>query len=387
MYPSTSCLFSAAQTLNGFLPKSMAGILSLLAMTGAFPAELPLPPRHLPIYERITDGLSWSAHIDAELFSDMSGKFNQSFPDIAGQVGLEYDTDKARLWPGGLLTVSLLGIGSGGSEPHVVQDIQGASNIWATSLVRLYDFAYSQKLGERGFFKAGIFDVNDDFAFTTSASHLINSSFGIAPTMTANVPVATYPYSGGGAMAAVHGRHWNAKTGIFQGNPKFLSSVFDEGYMAIAEIGSHWRGDDEDNARYVFKGGAWHYEQGKPGVGNSTFGYYGVAERRWVMANHHLGAFLQFGAAPEDFNPVLWYLGLGVELAGFFPGRRNDSASFGMDRAWVRDGRAETVFEATYAAGLLDNVFLQPDLQYIVHPGGEDADACVGILRLHVEFF
>jgi porin len=49
----------------------------------------------------------------------------------------------------------------------------------------------------------------------------------------------------------------------------------------------------------------------------------------------------------------------------------------------------ETTYELSYKVQLNQQIYIQPDLQYVVHPGGPDAqlkNATVGLLRLGMEF-
>lgn len=382
---------------------------------GPIPNINALPAKYLPAFSRIADGLSWAGHVDSEIFSNYSGGVRRgSEANIVGQFGLEYDTRKAELWRGGKFTFSVMGIYSGGVQPGYSGDIQTASNIWAPSALRIYDAAYRQKIAPWLNARIGITDINYYFDVTGNALQLLNSSFGITPTLTANVPgTATFPYSGLGAMVGVHGALWSSKAGIFQGDPQHRGSAFGRGYMALWEGGMHWgeKGDDDpdddtdDYGKYILKIGAWRYEQPHPdlpGLSPSTAGVYAVAEGNWeVPGDRDLGAFVQMGGAPQDFNPVPWYLGVGLRLGHPFPGRPDDSLSIGMARAWLRSGPvaaglgvepadirgAETSYELTYVAKLTEHVSLQPDLQYIQHPSGYYPDSTVGLLRVHVEFF
>ncbi|MHB1202288.1 MAG: carbohydrate porin [Acidithiobacillus sp.] len=382
---------------------------------GPIPNTNALSSKYLPAYSHFSDGLSWAGHLDSELFSNYSGGIRRgSEANMVGQLGLDYDTRKAGLWEGGQLTFSIMGIYSGGIQPDYSGDIQTASNIWAPPAVRIYDAAYRQKFTHWLNARIGITDINYYFDVTGNALQLVNSSFGITPTLTANVAgTATFPYPGLGAMISAHDAVWSSKVGIFQGDHQHRLSAFDRGYMALWEGGIHWdaKGDDDpdndadDYGKYVLKIGAWRYKQPHPdlpGLSPSTAGVYAVAEGNWELpGNRDLGAFVQMGGAPQDFNPVPWYLGVGLRLGHPFPARRNDSLSIGMARAWLRSGpvanslevapaaihSAETAYEITYAAQLSEHVTLQPDLQYIHRPSGYYPDAIVGILRLHIEFF
>ncbi|MFA7496413.1 MAG: carbohydrate porin [Acidithiobacillus sp.] len=386
-----------------------------IAADGAIPNIPGLPAKYLPAYTHIGDGLSWAGHLDSEIFSNFSGGIKTgSEGNIVGQVGAEYDTAKAGLWPGGKFTLSLMGIYSSGIQQNYSGDIQTASNIWAPNAVRFYDAAYRQRWTDWLSSRVGYMDVNYYFDVTANALQLLNSSFGMSPTITVNVPgTATYPYSGLGFLLGAHTEHLSSKFAIFQGDPQHQTSAFDRGYMALWEGGLHWghRPEDKPNdstddyGQYVVKLGAWSYQPSNPdryGLSLSTAGVYAIAEGNWTLpGERQLGAFLQAGGAPQSINPVPWYVGVGLRLGHPFAGRPKDSISIGIARAWLRPEavaagletdpaaihHAETTYELTYLAKLTKHLSLQPDLQYIQHPSGFYPNAMAGILRLHVEFF
>lgn len=374
-----------------------------------------LSAKYLPAYTHIGNGLSWAGHLDSEIFSNFSGGIKQgSEGNIVGQIGAEYDTDKAGLWKGGKFTLSLMGIYSSGIQQNYSGDIQTASNIWAPNAVRFYDAAYRQRWNDWLNTRVGYMDVNYYFDVAANALQLINSSFGMSPTITVNVPgTATYPYSGLGLLVSTHTQNVSNKLAIFQGDPQHQTSAFERGYMALWEGALHWghKADEdmEDNTdeygQYELKLGAWRYQQANPelyGLSPSTAGAYGIVEGNWTLpGERQLGAFVQAGAAPQNFNPVPWYLGVGLRLGHPFADRPDDSISIGMARAWLRPEAvaagldvepasihpAETSYELTYLAKVTEHINIQPDLQYIQHPSGYYPDALVGILRLHLEFF
>jgi Carbohydrate-selective porin len=233
-----------------------------------------LSAKYLPAYTHIGNGLSWAGHLDSEIFSNFSGGIKQgSEGNIVGQIGAEYDTDKAGLWKGGKFTLSLMGIYSSGIQQNYSGDIQTASNIWAPNAVRFYDAAYRQRWNDWLNTRVGYMDVNYYFDVAANALQLINSSFGMSPTITVNVPgTATYPYSGLGLLVSTHTQNVSNKLAIFQGDPQHQTSAFERGYMALWEGALHWghKADEdmEDNTdeygQYEIKIGAWRYQQANP---------------------------------------------------------------------------------------------------------------------------
>ena len=54
--------------------------------------------------------------------------------------------------------------------------------------------------------------------------------------------------------------------------------------------------------------------------------------------------------------------------------------------SWQGDGKAETIVEATYKDEVLPGLSLQPDVQYVVHPGADPTIRNALVLGLRVQF-
>ncbi len=98
-----------------------------------------------------------------------------------------------------------------------------------------------------------------------------------------------------------------------------------------------------------------------------------------------LGAFWRIGGTPSDRNLVNFYTDGGLNYVGLIPGRDDDTLGFAVAYAEissdiVANERAaggpaasyELVYEWTYQVVLAPWWTVQPDIQYIVHPGGGD---------------
>jgi porin len=98
-------------------------------------------------------------------------------------------------------------------------------------------------------------------------------------------------------------------------------------------------------------------------------------------------------ANPGDRNLVSWYVDAGIDLKGMIPARDADvwgvgfafanigDAARGFDEDLNRFSGAnhpvrdyESVVEVTYLAPLTPWLSLQPDFQYVMHPGGNSAN-------------
>jgi porin len=103
--------------------------------------------------------------------------------------------------------------------------------------------------------------------------------------------------------------------------------------------------------------------------------------------------FVRATAAPNDRNLIDLYFDGGLTFKGPLPGRPNDTVGLAFAYAHVSSEAAgreidaailaqspmptqdfEAALELTYQAKLADNWSLQPDLQYIIHPGANISD-------------
>ncbi len=106
-----------------------------------------------------------------------------------------------------------------------------------------------------------------------------------------------------------------------------------------------------------------------------------------------LSGFMRVSVAPDDRNAVSLYGDAGLTFRGLIESRPNDQVGLAVAYGRVSPQVAalygdvvattgmptpipdyETTIELTYRAQLAPNLSLQPDLQYIIHPGGNVAN-------------
>ena len=347
--------------------------------------SLPAQPVYsLPI--KSASGVTWAGHFDTEWLANLGGgRVPGMASDMVGQLGFSVGSGYLRLPPGGRFKVTVLGVAARGRQSDQFGEVQTVSNNWAPPMVRLYDFYWRQRIGEGNTLRLGMMNVADYFGKVEAAGQLLNASFGLVPSISVNVPLTpTYPYTGTGAVDHHVAGSWSGTVGLFQGNPLKPGRPFRGGAMALAELDRLWL---DGAGRAKVGAGLWRY---RPAPGEaSAWGCYGQAERQAEWGGRPLGLFLQWGASSGSEERVSDYVGLGVRLKQPWAGRKQDVLSLGVARAWLRGTPhpAETVLEATYIWRLDKWVALQPDLQWVLNPGGVNPDVLAGILRLHLEFF
>jgi porin len=106
-----------------------------------------------------------------------------------------------------------------------------------------------------------------------------------------------------------------------------------------------------------------------------------------------VGVFMRASGSPADRNLISFYVDAGVNFNGIIPGRPDDSFGFAaayarispaaalLDRELALQGGVaspirdyEALIELTYQAQIMTGWSIQPNFQYIFHPGGSIAD-------------
>jgi porin len=141
-----------------------------------------------------------------------------------------------------------------------------------------------------------------------------------------------------------------------------------------------------------------------PGLANqpsatvqARYGFYVLGDQafmRWgdPAEKRHLGAFASFVCAPDQrVNQLPYFFGAGLVAYGFLPSRPRDFAGFGVaygsysgdlrraEEILVLTNPAvgaqcwEMTLEWTYGCTVRPGLLVQPDLQFIINPGGNKA--------------
>ncbi len=333
---------------------------------------IPLPSPH--------KGLSFGLHWDSDIYDNLDGGAKRGYAtDSVLSLGFGLDTGELGWWQGGQFAFGVQGIWSTHPSEYV-GDIQTLSNLDSPNRRQVAEFWYSQTFGS-ALVRAGIMDMNDFFDVNDTSSFLTNSSFAIMPSITVNVPTATYPDSSWGVMAQFGEDKNGWLVGVFQGNPERRSTALKGGEMFIAE--RNWQAASGGTQLGI---GAW-YRRAPVASGPPTSDWGVYANLEQPLPNHpDTSAFVQIGVSPSEVNTVPAYLGGGIVFHDV--SHAVSDLGFGFARAWIRGQTAETSVEATAAIPLFDGkVALQPDVQYVFHPSGIYPNALVVALRLHLTLY
>lgn len=267
-------------------------------------------------------------------------------------------------------------------------DLQTVSNIEALSTNRLMEAWVEQGFGKPdhgGAVRVGLIDLNTNFDGIDPAALFIDSSHGIGPDLSKsgrNGP-SIFPVSAFGAeLTMTPSDRWTVRGGVFDGvpgdpgDPKAFAAVrlsASDGVLAIVQA------DRKLGKSAQLSLGAWGYSTALPAISGgpdrTDRGVYGYLSGA-VPGLEGVTGWVRAGWAAPEVQVVSGYLGAGLVKAEPLLGRKDDRLGLAVSHAVIsgpaRRARgladAETTIEATYQLQVTEQLALQPDVQYVVHP-------------------
>ena len=330
---------------------------------------------------------------------------------------------------------SVLSLAGRGPTERFLGDFLAASNIEGPASTRLYAWWIEAHQGEWSL-RAGALLADEEFNGSEVGGNFFNSAFGwpaFISANTVNTGPAFFVAAPGLRLERRLGDTTALRLGLYDGD------TFDSptGDPHVNRYGVRYRLTDDQGCFVIgevsltptasanrFKAGAWLHTAafadmhddatGRPFAStgaaprqhSSNYGAYTVAERTLAGKPGEAGyvaAFVRVGVAPSDRNTLGWALDTGLAATGLLPGRPADIAALGLAHAAFSSRFAastrladpkspapdfEQVVEASYSAVLSPHFTLQPDVQYIRHPGGSTAqrNALALFLRLKASY-
>ena len=292
--------------------------------------------------------------------------------------------------------------GSGITESYV-GDLQVLSNIDADNFTQISEYLLAHSFSDdRLKIKIGKQDANVDFNVADNAVEFINSSFGIMP----NIPLPTFPDPGLGIEAFYDvTEHFTVSGGIFDGNSNGRTWGFDTTFgskrmsCSVIEVAYGSGLLYLCERRGALKLGIWRHGGTYDFIAKSTkktenYGGYLIYEQGLIGGSATgrtcVDMFLQYGYADRDINEIPHYAGFGLRASCFILARPDDCMGIGMALALVnrelKNMKDETALEYYYQINLHDAIVIQPDIQYIINPGGINSNAVAAGMRVYVTF-
>jgi porin len=376
-------------------------------------------------------GLTLGANEVLDTYGVVAGGVRQR-AEVVGRLELDLDTDFDKIFglkglTGHASALQIHGRGLGSSALN--GNIMAPSNIEAERAFRLFTLWLEQSLfDDNASLRFGQLAADDEFATSEYGGLFLNASLGWPGAFAADLPNGgpAYPYATPGIRLKVgKDKPWSVMAAIFNGDPApgVLSAQdnspsgtefnLDSDALMMLE-GAYTRDGGENGLSGTYKLGFWYHtghfgdllmddtgvslaapgSSGNPRNAGRNYGVYAIADQQvWKGADDKaVGAFVKGFLQPDDRNLVFWQGDVGVNAKGFF-GRKDDTIGLAFSygaisnraRQLDEDTNAvsatngplrdfEAALELTYQAQITPWLVLQPDFQYIFHPGGNVAD-------------
>ena len=340
-------------------------------------------------------------------------------------VSLAYDFRPQFHWRGNFF-VRAYQIHGRGLTANYIDNLNTVSGIEATATTRLFELWYEQHIGDWLRIRIGQQSAGLEFLVTTGAKPFVNSAFGWPTLPDVDLPSGgpSYPL----ATPAVRFRidasdELTFFAGIFNGDPagpgpgnpqqrdaSGTSFRIGDGILALYEARYN---PDNSPKNATYRLGAWYNSErfahqeidtsgvslasplsnGMPRLHRGDASFYAVVDQPLFGGGPDgFAMFARAMGAPGDRNLVTTYLDSGITYKS--PSKNlfdQTGDTIGFAAAYARIGPAaralaadmavftgqpysqrssETVLELTYQIQLMPGWQVQPDLQYIINPGG-----------------
>ncbi len=365
-------------------------------------------------------GIQLGADEIAEVLGNVHAGMHQG---VAAEGRLEVfanvDLAQALGWQGAFFRVNAYQIHGKGLTATELNNLVTVSNIESTPGTRLFALWFQQSLFQDSVsLRLGQIAADDEFFASQYAPLFVSSTFGWPSILGVDLPGGGPAYSSArpGArlrVALTSELVWSAA--LFSGDARSdtsgLNLRFRGGAFAISELAYTTRLFDLPG---TVKLGAWYHSGGvpdqrpnasgvslaasgaDPALRRGDYGGYAIMDqllwRNSGTSDSGLGAFLRAGVAPADRNLISFHLDGGLTYAGPF-GRDTDMVGIAMSLEHVSDSQRdltgdfralsglavpypdfESALEISWQTQVASWWIVQPDLQWIIHPGGRVLD-------------
>lgn len=331
------------------------------------------------------------SYIGDNLNSIYGGKKNGSVYLGMANIRALFDTEKIGLLNGNSLYVNAVNTHGATPSSQLLGDLQVASNIEAGNHTYLQELWVKQKF-KKIEFTLGLQDLNVDFANSENGALFVNSSFGILPVVSANVPAPIFPLTSLGFLTKWKvnentnwlGAIYDGSPTNFDYNPYNLNWRFasGDGILAITELQKKVLLNSIEG---TYKIGIYthnHFVESKlnsnfpDSLNHTTYGIYFYADQQvWQKNGKGINSFAQFGYSPSQISLIKSYVGFGLNFSGILNNASSDILGLAFAHANLASNLgSETLVELTYQRQVTSNLYIQPDLQYILTPSGKSSN-------------
>lgn len=354
-------------------------------------------------------------HYEATYFADVASNYTGGLQTGTVYLGLiDLKASLKGMWKGGEIMVHMQNTHGGSPSGDLVGDLQVCNNIDNGDHSYLYELWYRQNIGKFSVL-LGKHDLNSEFFTSDYGGEYLNSSFGIMPLVSINVPVSIFPKTGLGLIFRYDfSETFVVQTSLYDGDLLDLESDpygvdftigHKEGYISFTEIRSK---TNIFSLPGTYKFSYFYHTCKFSDITDENISYNGnwgacfIADQLLMKENiegkQGLGTLVQCGISPKNRSLIDFYLALGLNYYGLIPGRDEDFCGISIAHASISNQlvssdpgnilKHETAIEFIYSAILGDHVAIKPDLQYIINPGADISlnNALTGMLRFQITF-
>jgi porin len=369
-------------------------------------------------------GIEFSGGYDAEGWGNTTGGLERGAV-YTGLLyfGLTIDLEKAVNWSGASLHTKWFWLSGRPPSAELVGNLLKISSIGGFNTFRDYELWFQQNwLNDAISLRLGQIAADTDFVISDYAATFLNNTFGWPAFMYMNLPGGGpgYPMGTLGIRLALNPVDWfTFQSAAFQGNVYAQNVNLHgfrwrlngaNGFFFLNEAQFRWnQRAEEKGLQGQFKAGAWFHTArfaelgggGSDATVRGNYGWYFILDQMlWPKPaetpatpskdndeaqkpDQGLGVFGRMAYEPQDRNYIGFYFDTGLTYKGLMPTRDHDilgvafayaPLSSGAKRAVTEAGfvgiSAEMALEATYRAQITQWLSVQPDLQYIINPGG-----------------
>jgi porin len=383
-------------------------------------------------------GILFGATYTNDILGNVSGGIHRG-AIYEGRLELDADLDLEKIfgWRGAVFHASAFQIHGRGLSTRNLDNIMTVSSIEADPSTRLFTLWLEKTLfDEHLSLRLGQLAADDEFITSNTASLFLNGTFGWPALAGANLPSGgpAYPLAAPGARVSVAPlENLTVLAAVFSGDPAGPGTGDPQlrdgsgtrfstggGTFLIGETQYTINGGaGATGLPGTYKFGAWYHSgsfadqrldtlgvslasptsSGVARMHRGNYGLYMIADqmiwREEGTDDHGLSLFFRIGGAPSDRNLLSFYADAGVAYKGLIPSRVDDILGLGFAYAGVSDAASsldrdalvlsgsgvvrdhEAVIELNYQAQVAPWWSVQPDLQYVFHPGGRIANPLV----------
>jgi porin len=378
-------------------------------------------------------GIEPFAYYTANIAGNAAGGFDQGGLTYVHDLyfGLKLDLEKLVGWTGGNFVISGVERTGDSLTEDYVGSVYNSQQVYGGQNVFLYQFYLDQKfMDDRLSLKIGRFGASDDFnASPMYGMYMNNGINGDIRNVLFDTQFSAYPFATWAARVKYEpSDDWDIQVGAFQ----TWEDIFDRSHngldwgfhggdsvFLIAQVGwspvfgTRWQegnyGLPGDSKKMLVEpevvglpghywiGGSYTPWEGFTEFGDGggrkvgdSYGFYVHADQMVYRENYVQGddqglvLWAASGLYPqEEISIVPFQVNAGAIYQGLIPGRDKDKTMLGViygkfsddyaaqqRRAGKGDPREEIVIEAGHRIQLTNYAYIQPDVQYIIQPGG-----------------